>query len=221
MLERKEILMDIHCRNPRCLEPWEDFYVLHEMEEEERKLFLSGRGCPSCHFGHPEHILTPYDWEYASQGLRQYLSNPADWGKGDGKKLKPREQAEEVLLKLSLDCFTALRVILDFFEKYHTIAQRLGGEAEYERSLIEVLLSQVKEYVSQDHTLHELSFQVLVILDMLEEHWNPPIEADQDAEALCQFLTDLGDLDEFPVEAEQAPLDWEKRENLSASGQRW
>lgn len=212
--------MDIHCRNPRCEEPWEDYSVFHDMNDEERRLFLAGRGCPSCHFGQPEHILSAYDWEYASQMLRQYLSDPARWGKGNGKKLKPREQSGDALLQLSSDRFTALRVILDFFEKYLAIAQRLGQEAEYERSLIEVLFNQIEAYLPRDPLLHEISLQVQTILNMLEEHWNPPLEADQDAKALRQFLFDLGNLDEFPVEAEQAPVDWEKRGKLAVSDQR-
>ena len=37
--------MDINCGN--CLEPW-GIMEINEMEEEERKQFKSGSGCPSC-----------------------------------------------------------------------------------------------------------------------------------------------------------------------------
>jgi hypothetical protein len=37
---------DIRCRV--CGEPWEAYYVFHEMTAEERKDFLAGKHCPSC-----------------------------------------------------------------------------------------------------------------------------------------------------------------------------
>ncbi len=33
---------------PRCGEPWDMDYVLHEMDVIERADFKAGRGCPSC-----------------------------------------------------------------------------------------------------------------------------------------------------------------------------
>lgn len=39
--------MDLYC--PRCGEPWEHYYVLHEMTPDERNHFRSGEGCPSCY----------------------------------------------------------------------------------------------------------------------------------------------------------------------------
>ena len=38
--------MDLYC--PRCGEPWELYYVQHEMTPEERQSFHDGSGCPSC-----------------------------------------------------------------------------------------------------------------------------------------------------------------------------
>ncbi len=38
--------MDLYC--PRCGEPWEYYYVQHEMTPEERNSFHAGTGCPSC-----------------------------------------------------------------------------------------------------------------------------------------------------------------------------
>jgi hypothetical protein len=35
--------LDIHC--PRCGEPWETYYVYHEMTPQEKADLLAGRGC--------------------------------------------------------------------------------------------------------------------------------------------------------------------------------
>lgn len=40
---------DITCA--KCGEPWEGYYVYHEMEDWEKEKFLKGEGCPSCKFG--------------------------------------------------------------------------------------------------------------------------------------------------------------------------
>jgi len=41
---------DIYCRI--CGEPWDAYGVFHgDMTKEEAKLFLEGKGCPSCNFG--------------------------------------------------------------------------------------------------------------------------------------------------------------------------
>lgn len=42
--------MDLYCQ--RCGEPWDHYYVHHEMTPEERNQFLHGQGCPSC-YGKP------------------------------------------------------------------------------------------------------------------------------------------------------------------------
>lgn len=39
--------MDLYC--PRCGEPWEHYYVHHEMTPLERVHFFNGAGCPSCY----------------------------------------------------------------------------------------------------------------------------------------------------------------------------
>ena len=39
--------MDVLCE--RCGEPWDLYYVQHEMSQEERNIFWAGRGCPACH----------------------------------------------------------------------------------------------------------------------------------------------------------------------------
>lgn len=45
--------MDLYCQ--QCGEPWEHYYVVHEMDPEldggSKKEFLAGKGCPSCHWG--------------------------------------------------------------------------------------------------------------------------------------------------------------------------
>ena len=38
--------MDLYCQ--RCGEPWEHYYVHHEMTFTERLHFLEGTCCPSC-----------------------------------------------------------------------------------------------------------------------------------------------------------------------------
>ena len=39
--------MDLYCQH--CGEPWEYYYVYHEMTDMERRVFNSGRGCPCCY----------------------------------------------------------------------------------------------------------------------------------------------------------------------------
>ncbi len=39
--------MDLYCQY--CGEPYEHYYVHHEMTEVERRTFLCGKGCPSCY----------------------------------------------------------------------------------------------------------------------------------------------------------------------------
>jgi hypothetical protein len=43
--------MDLYCK--RCGEPYEYYYVQHDMEGHERQRFLSGAGCPSCYGKQP------------------------------------------------------------------------------------------------------------------------------------------------------------------------
>ena len=38
--------MDIYCQ--QCEEPYEAYYVQHEMDNQEKKDFLDGKHCPSC-----------------------------------------------------------------------------------------------------------------------------------------------------------------------------
>jgi len=38
--------MDLYCQ--RCGEPWESYYVIHEMEPDEKAQFLEGEVCPAC-----------------------------------------------------------------------------------------------------------------------------------------------------------------------------
>ena len=37
-----------------CGEPYEHYHVVNDMEEEERKTFMAGRGCDACHGKVPE-----------------------------------------------------------------------------------------------------------------------------------------------------------------------
>lgn len=39
--------MDLYCQH--CGEPWEAYYVWHDMTDVEKRLFKSGKGCPSCY----------------------------------------------------------------------------------------------------------------------------------------------------------------------------
>jgi len=39
-------MSDVRC--VQCGEPWEYYYVMHEMTEAEKKSILSGSGCPAC-----------------------------------------------------------------------------------------------------------------------------------------------------------------------------
>ena len=39
-------MSDLLCQ--RCGEPWDLYYVTHEMTDEERKDFHAGKGCPCC-----------------------------------------------------------------------------------------------------------------------------------------------------------------------------
>ena len=41
--------MDLYCH--RCGEPWDVYYVQHEMTRKERNKFHSGVGCPACEWG--------------------------------------------------------------------------------------------------------------------------------------------------------------------------
>lgn len=38
--------MDLYCK--RCGEPWDAYYVNHEMTAEERNNFFAGNYCPAC-----------------------------------------------------------------------------------------------------------------------------------------------------------------------------
>ena len=38
--------MDLYCQ--RCGEPYEHYYVMHEMKPDEKQRFLNGEDCPSC-----------------------------------------------------------------------------------------------------------------------------------------------------------------------------
>jgi len=38
--------VDVYC--PRCGEPWDLYYVQHEMTSEERRDFWNSKGCPCC-----------------------------------------------------------------------------------------------------------------------------------------------------------------------------
>ena len=54
--------MDLYCQ--RCGEPWEHYYVHHEMEPDERNAFLAGKHCPCCHDKEVERI--PFRAELAA-----------------------------------------------------------------------------------------------------------------------------------------------------------
>jgi hypothetical protein len=43
--------MDLYCK--RCGEPYEYYYVQHEMGATERRRFWDGEGCPSCYGKQP------------------------------------------------------------------------------------------------------------------------------------------------------------------------
>lgn len=43
-------MSDIYCA--KCGEPWDAYGIKHgDMEEEDAEKFMSGAGCPACHFG--------------------------------------------------------------------------------------------------------------------------------------------------------------------------
>ena len=44
-------MSDIYCA--RCGEPWDAYGVYHcdDMDQDEKRRFLRGEGCPACHFG--------------------------------------------------------------------------------------------------------------------------------------------------------------------------
>ena len=44
--------MDLYCQI--CGEAYEDYHVINELEEEERKTFMEGRGCDACQGEMPE-----------------------------------------------------------------------------------------------------------------------------------------------------------------------
>lgn len=41
--------MDINCA--KCGEPFEAYFINHELPPEERRRFMNGDGCPCCHWG--------------------------------------------------------------------------------------------------------------------------------------------------------------------------
>jgi len=45
--------MDIYC--PVCGEPWDVYYIFHDMEEPWKTKFRQKQGCPSCEGVKPEH----------------------------------------------------------------------------------------------------------------------------------------------------------------------
>jgi len=65
--------MDLYCE--RCGEPWEHYYVHHEMTPEERNRFFQGQGCLSC-YGKPVE-KRPFRAELSS-ALRSVLGDDTD-----------------------------------------------------------------------------------------------------------------------------------------------
>jgi len=45
-------MSDLHCQV--CGEPYEDYHVMNDMPDDERKEFLGGQGCEACHGKVPE-----------------------------------------------------------------------------------------------------------------------------------------------------------------------
>lgn len=44
-------MSDIICAH--CGEPWEAYAVFHDFDDDDKELFLAGRGCPSCYGQRP------------------------------------------------------------------------------------------------------------------------------------------------------------------------
>lgn len=70
--------MDLYCQV--CAEPWEHYYIHHEMDHEgpgDSKRFLSGVGCPSCRWGANRPAETPIR-AMAAGALSELLGDDTD-----------------------------------------------------------------------------------------------------------------------------------------------
>ena len=59
--------MDLLCI--RCGEPWEEYFVRHEMTQEEQDTFWKGQGCPCC--------AGQLDWKFAGRAERTEFARMA------------------------------------------------------------------------------------------------------------------------------------------------
>lgn len=46
-----------------CQEPWEYYYLTHEMPNDEKEDLLRGRGCPACSWGQSDRATGDYQLE--------------------------------------------------------------------------------------------------------------------------------------------------------------
>lgn len=52
---------DVTCG--QCGEPWEYYYLTHEMSEDEKEGVLRGNGCPACSWGSSDRATGEYQLE--------------------------------------------------------------------------------------------------------------------------------------------------------------
>jgi hypothetical protein len=52
---------DITCG--QCGEPWEYYYLIHEMSKAEKENILHGNGCPCCDWGESDRATGEYQKE--------------------------------------------------------------------------------------------------------------------------------------------------------------
>jgi hypothetical protein len=60
---------DVTCG--QCGEPWEYYYLTHELPKDEKEKILSGKGCPCCSFGESDRATG----EYQSKRVRSIAKN--------------------------------------------------------------------------------------------------------------------------------------------------
>ena len=54
-------MRDVVCE--QCGEPWEFYYLTHELPKDEKEDFLRGGGCPTCDWGESERATGDYRLE--------------------------------------------------------------------------------------------------------------------------------------------------------------
>lgn len=54
-------MRDVICG--QCAEPWEYYYLAHELSEAEKEAILRGKGCPCCDWGDGERATGEYQMD--------------------------------------------------------------------------------------------------------------------------------------------------------------